>query len=61
MGTTTQYTPSPSSRAADRFDRVWASLSDADRFVLLGHNRPNLTTADKVRLAAAARRARRTR
>ncbi len=59
MGTTTQHLPLPDSRAADKFDQVWASLSDADRVVLLGHTHPNLTTADKVRLAAAARRARR--
>jgi len=46
---------------ADQFDRIWASLSDADRIVLLGHTHPVLTTADKVRLAAIARRARRLR
>jgi len=48
-------------RTADQFDRIWASLSDADRIVLLGHTHPVLTTADKVRLAAIARRARRLR
>jgi len=48
-------------RNADQFDRIWASLSDADRIVLLGHTHPVLTTADKVRLAAIARRARRLR
>lgn len=61
MGTITQHTAVPDHRAADKFDRVWASLPDADRMVLLGHTHPNLTTADKVRLAAAARRARRRR
>ena len=50
MGTTTQRTAS-----ADKFDRVWASLSSADRIVLLGHDRPELTVAEKVRLAAVAR------
>ena len=48
-------------KTADQFDRIWASLSDADRIVLLGHTHPVLTTADKVRLAAIARRARRLR
>ena len=57
MGTTAQHPAT----TADKFERVWASLSDADRTVLLGHTRPNLTTADKVRLAAAACRARRLR
>jgi len=57
MGTTAQHPAT----TADKFERVWASLSDADRMVLLGHTRPNLTTADKVRLAAAACRARRLR
>jgi hypothetical protein len=52
MGTTNEFP----SAAADKFDRVWASLPSADRLVLLGHDRPDLTTADKVRLAAAARR-----
>ncbi|RNL81384.1 hypothetical protein [Nocardioides marmorisolisilvae] len=56
MGTTTQHTPFASGRAADTFDRVWASLSDADRIVLLGHARPDLTVAEKVRLAAVARK-----
>lgn len=41
---------------ADKFDRVWASLSDADRLVLLGHTGPTLSFADKIRLAAAAKR-----
>jgi hypothetical protein len=42
--------------AADKFDRVWAYLPSADRLVLLGHDRPDLTPGDKVRLAAAARK-----
>ena len=52
MGTITQ----PTASTADKFDRVWASLSSADRIVLLGHDRPDLTAADKVRLAAVALR-----
>lgn len=39
----------------DKFDRVWASLPSADRIVLLGHDRPELTPEDKVKLAAVAR------
>lgn len=57
MGTITQ----PTAPTADKFDRVWASLSSADRIVLLGHDRPDLTTADKVRLAAVAQRLSRSR
>ncbi|MFL6023344.1 MAG: hypothetical protein ACJ72O_08395 [Marmoricola sp.] len=41
-------------------DRVWAGLSSADRIVLLGHDRPELSVADKVRLAALARNIKRT-
>lgn len=52
MGTITQ----PTAPTADKFDRVWASLPSADRIVLLGHDRPDLTPADKVRLAAVAQR-----
>ncbi len=42
--------------AADKFERVWASLPGADRLVLLGHDRPDLTPADKVKLAAVAQK-----
>jgi hypothetical protein len=52
MGTITQLPAA----TADKFDRVWASLPSADRLVLLGHDRPDLTAADKVRLAAAAQK-----
>jgi hypothetical protein len=41
-------------RAADKFDRVWTTLPAGDRIVLLGHDRDELTTADKQRLAAVA-------
>lgn len=51
MGTVTQS----STAAADKFDRVWASLPSADRVVLLGHDRLDLTPGDKVKLAALAR------
>jgi hypothetical protein len=50
MGTITQLPAA----AADKFDRVWASLPSADRVVLLGHDRPDLTPEDKVKLAAVA-------
>lgn len=52
MGTITQ----PTAPTTDRFDRVWASLPSADRIVLLGHDRPDLTPVDKVRLADVAQR-----
>ena len=52
MGTITQRP----AFAADKFDRVWASLPSADRLVLLGHDRPDLTPADKVKLAAVAQK-----
>jgi len=52
MGTITQ----PTAPTADKFDRVWASLPSADRLVLLGHDRPDLTPADKVKLADVAQR-----
>ena len=52
MGPSTQ----PTAPAADKFDRVWATLPSADRIVLLGHDRPDLSPADKVRLAAVAQR-----
>lgn len=52
MGTITQ----PTAPTTDKFDRVWASLPSADRIVLLGHDRPDLTPAEKVRLAAVARK-----
>jgi hypothetical protein len=52
MGTITQLPAG----AGDKFDRVWASLPSADRLVLLGHDRSELTPADKVRLAAAAQK-----
>ena len=42
-------------RAADKFDRVWATLPAGDRLVLLGHDRDELTPDDKQRLAAVAR------
>jgi hypothetical protein len=45
--------------AADKFDRVWASLPSADRLMLLGHDRPDLTPADKAKLAAVAQKLRR--
>ena len=52
MGTITQRP----AVAADKFDRVWASLPSADRIVLLGHDRPDLTPEDKVKLAAVAQK-----
>ena len=52
MGTITQ---DAAAVAADKFDRVWASLPSADRVVLLGHDRPDLSPEDKVKLAAVAR------
>jgi hypothetical protein len=51
MGAITQFPAT-----GDKFDRVWASLPSADRFVLLGHDRSELTPADKVRLATVARK-----
>lgn len=38
----------------NRLDEVWARLPEADRLVLLGHARDDLTPADKVRLAKVA-------
>ena len=52
MGTITQL-PAP---AADKFDRVWASLPSADRIALLGHDRPELMPDEKVTLAAVAQK-----
>ena len=43
MGTITQRRAT----AADKFDRVCASLPSADRIVLLGHDRPELTPEDR--------------
>lgn len=51
MGTITQLPAA----TPDKFERVWASLPRADRIVLLGHDRPELTAEDKVKLAAVAR------
>jgi len=42
------------STRADKFDRIWASVSSADRHVLLGHDDDVLTPADKIRLARLA-------
>lgn len=39
----------------DRFTRVWARIPTADRLVLLGHSRDELSGEDKVRLARIAR------
>lgn len=50
MGTITQ----PTAPTTDKFDRVWASFPSADRIVLLGHDRPDLTPAEKVRLGDIA-------
>ena len=52
MGTITQRPAA----AADKFDRVWASLPSADRIVLLGHDLPDLTPEDKMKLAAVAQK-----
>lgn len=38
----------------NNLDAVWASLSSADRIVLLGHDRDLLTDGEKARLAALA-------
>lgn len=38
----------------NNLDTVWASLSSADRIVLLGHDRNLLTDAEKTRLASLA-------
>ena len=51
MGTITQLPAA----TPDKFERVWASLPSADRLVLLGHDRPELTPEDKLKLAAVAR------
>ena len=51
MGTITQLPAA----TPDKFERVWASLPSADRIVLLGHDLPELTPEDKVKLAAVAR------
>ena len=49
----------------NHLDKVWTQMSSADRHALLGHDRDELTAADKVRLATVAaalkRRARRRR
>ena len=52
MGTITQLPAA----TPDKFERVWASLPSADRIVLLGHDRADLTPADKVKLAAVAQK-----
>jgi hypothetical protein len=44
-------------RAPDKLDRIWASMPAADRIALLGHDRAELTAADKLCLAAVARNA----
>lgn len=36
----------------NRLDAVWASMTTADRIVILGHDRPYLDDAEKVRLSA---------
>jgi hypothetical protein len=36
----------------NRLDAVWASMTTGDRIVILGHDRPYLDDADKVRLAS---------
>lgn len=41
---------------ADKLDRIWSQLSDADRQVLLGHTHPSLNAIDKVELARAIRK-----
>lgn len=51
-------TNTASTTTVDKFERVWASLSGADRIALLGHDRDTLTVADKIRLAAISRRVR---
>lgn len=38
----------------NNLDTVWAGLSTADRIVLLGHDRLELSTDDKAALAALA-------
>jgi hypothetical protein len=38
----------------NNLDAVWASLTSADRIVLLGHDRDFLTDGEKARLAAVA-------
>lgn len=38
----------------NNLDAVWASLSSADRVVLLGHDRDLLTDGEKARLASVA-------
>lgn len=56
QATSTSPAGTASTPAADKFDQLWASMPTADRVVLLGHDRPDLTTADKIRLAAMLRR-----
>lgn len=46
----------------DKFEQIWAAMSGADRQVLLGHDRDEITAAEKLRLgalAAACRKAQR--
>ena len=45
-----------SSAVVTATERVSFSVDRSDRFVLLGHDRSELTPADKVRLAAAAQK-----
>lgn len=44
----------------NHLDEVWASLSDGDKQVLLGHSRPTLSGTEKARLASVARAQRQT-
>lgn len=60
MATPTTRTTPVETSTADKFDRIWAAMSEADRQVILGHSRPLLTPEDKVRLARVARALRQT-
>lgn len=42
--------PTPTPRP-DRFQQVWSRTTKADRIVLLGHDRDELSATDRTRLA----------
>lgn len=42
----------------NNLDTVWSSLSSADRFALLGHDRDELDANDRARLATMIAKAR---
>lgn len=42
----------------DAIQQAWTSLSEADKFVILGHSRPELSSSDKVKLAGVLTKSR---